>query len=53
MLSPSMRARVSSANKIYNILFETLLKLISLIYNINKNGQSTEPWGTPQVISLV
>ena len=45
MLSPSMKILVSSANKIENILFETFLR--SLIYNINKSGPSTEPWGTP------
>ena len=48
MLSPSMKILVSSANKIENILFETFLR--SLIYNINKSGPSTEPWGTPHVI---
>ena len=42
---------VSSANKIENISFETLLR--SLIYIMNRIGPSTEPWGTPQVITLV
>ena len=51
MLSPSIKTLVSSANKIGNISFETLLR--SLIYIMNKSGPSTEPWGTPQVITLV
>ena len=51
MLSPSIKTLVSSANKIENISFETLLR--SLIYIMNKSGPSTEPWGTPQVVTLV
>ena len=51
MLSPSIKTLVSLANKIENISFETLLR--SLIYIMNKSGPSTEPWGTPQVITLV
>ena len=51
MLYPSIKTLVSSANEIENISFETLLR--SLIYIMNKSGPRTEPWGTPQVITLV
>ena len=50
-LLPSISTVVSSANKMGNILFDTLV--ISFIYNMNSSGIIIEPCGTPQVTHFI